>query len=148
MERCSQTSLKNQTCQLYSIALECQLHFHQPTLEVSHLQSIQSRENSAGRWNRTVDLASTESDWNNPSSKASVEMENKIKKKKRSFFIPTSNPSSLLSSLPLHREQCLHFCLLALQNFVKWRKVQRILEYFTFVRKPTIMHYLFESSLK
>lgn len=71
-------SLKNQTCQLYPIAVECQLHFHQPTLEVSHLQSIQSRETNAGRWNRTLDLASTGADWNNPSSKDSVEMENKI----------------------------------------------------------------------
>lgn len=73
-------SLKNQTCQLYPIAVECQLHFHQPTLEVSHLQSIQSRETNAGRWNRTLDLASTGADWNNPSSKDSVEMENKINK--------------------------------------------------------------------
>lgn len=64
----------------FPVAVECQLHFHQPTLEVSHPQSIQSRETNAGRWNRTFDLASTGEDWNNPSSKDLMEMENKINK--------------------------------------------------------------------
>lgn len=72
----SQTSLKNQPCHIYPVAVECQLHFHQPTLEASNFKSIQSRKTNAGRWNRTLDLAAIGEDWNNPSRKNLVEMEN------------------------------------------------------------------------